>query len=225
MTFNRCPSIEHIAYYRRAARKNLLHKTPASAKKRRGSLSLRTKLYKKYKPPPKSLNTRIQKPSTSTAVAESDSSSDDDDLVDPNTLDLGSDFFKNQPTTATATEAPQFDCMVGVRLSDPDSDENDDEAVGVSQATTSHNKIELNQINEFNEKLERAKSQMAKAKFKPSTNMAEMSAVDVDIGALLSLGEGASNSISQPKERSKASKSKRKHEPDSDDDWEDVEGK
>lgn len=186
---------------------------------------MRRKLYNKYKPPPKTLRSAAAaKPSTSKAQADSDSSSDDDNFVNPNALDLGSEFF-TKAGPSDGVEPPQFDCNVGMQLSDSESD--DDEDTGNTSLGRATKPRDLNSIHEFNQNLERAKARMANAKFQASTSTsanADQGSGDFDVAALLSMGE-ASTSTKPSSQRSAGSKKKKNTaELDSDDEWEEVEG-
>lgn len=121
------------------------------APKRKSASTLRSKLYRKYKPPPKTLNSSVRKlasppivrkvtnvlPSTSRTIAakyESESeSSDDGGLVAPEELDFES-IAANAAAAAVAKVdreiVPTFDCNAGMRLSD--SSDNEDDNAGTS---------------------------------------------------------------------------------------------
>lgn len=181
--------------------------------------------------PPKNLN-------------DSDSeSSVDDYLVNPDQLDLNSDFFKNasdkkDESELKANEPPNFDCSGGVRA----SSESDNDAVDMESAPVedenkkktstmiakinkkSGNVIDLQENFKFNQNLESAKEQLAKIKDKKFTSNQEDS---VNVEQLLLMGEevGAPASTKEKLKKPVASSGKKRKKPtqDSDSDWEDVE--
>lgn len=190
------------------------------------------KLYNKYRPPPKvnkSSNSTVR-PSTSLSnvaggsrgIAQEDtdsSSSDVENFVNPNELDLGSEFFGNACATGPV-EAPNFDCNAGVHMSGSSSDASDEETQTQAKAGSSS---DLNQFHEYNKKLERAKSQMTRVKFTPTTDGHKLPATS-DINALLSMGEASALPHTKPVPK-KAKRSKKDHNDSDDSDWEEVEGK
>lgn len=113
---------------------------------------------------------------------------DDDDsdssvenyLLNPNEIDLGSEFFN--PNKVVASNVPQFDCNVGLNLTD-DSEEEVFEAV----PSTSQDAVvvDFNAHENFNKNLENAKEQLRNFK---STNFGHDNSV-VDVKQLLEIGE------------------------------------
>lgn len=183
------------------------------------------KLYNKYKPPPKTIKPSPSKVTATVTKAkkkdESDSSSDDDNFVNPNELDLASDFFNKNQKTKNADEAPVFDCNAGMNLtdsSDGGSDDDDDD-------NGSAKKVDLNRFTELHANLERAKAQLAKTNFQPTVEE-QKEASHIDVTALLSLGEGTSGQKHSSKQKKmKSNKKVEKEFIDSDEsDWEEVEG-
>lgn len=142
--------------YRKATKK--VAKTPKVSKStsRRPTQSLRSKLFRRYNPPPKTgpkspvpakvadilsgsqYTKRKQMPSTSTStsgsaqasVMQSDSeSSEDEGLVNPNEIDFNSEFFDvktNKTQSQQADVVPTFDCNAGMNLSDSSDEDNED---------------------------------------------------------------------------------------------------
>lgn len=103
--------------------------------------SLRSKMFNKYKPPPKTitspkpLNNQISKiledsqfkgkKSISSSQDSQDSdSSGDDYLVKPHEIDLKSNFFDVKSTEKT-DEPPNFDCNAGMQLTDSEIEDED----------------------------------------------------------------------------------------------------
>lgn len=123
---------------------------------RRQTASLRSKLFRRYNPPPQTGHRspvpakvndilsssqyaqRKQMPSTSTSTSgsaqasavQSDSgSSDDEGLVNPNEIDFNSEFFNvkaNKVSNQQEERAPTFDCNAGMHLSDSSEEDGDD---------------------------------------------------------------------------------------------------
>ncbi|XP_055918743.1 DNA repair protein complementing XP-C cells homolog [Eupeodes corollae] len=138
-----------------------------SKKRKSTGTSLRTKLFNKYKPPPKTVQRSNQsnqgeqrQPKQNTAQAEkkaaravtnkravlSDSeSSGDDYLVNPDEIDLKSSFFDVKPSTSTSNEnpdgVPKFDCNAGMQLSDSEENEDDDDETESSKDMTITNSL------------------------------------------------------------------------------------
>lgn len=130
----------------------------SSTSKRRppATSSLRSKLFRRYNPPPKTVskspipakvsdilsnsqyksNKSLMHPpkdkaSSARAVFSDSDSSDDDGLVNPNELDFSSEFFDvkkvaNRSNELEPISAPAFDCNAGVKLSDSSDDDDDD---------------------------------------------------------------------------------------------------
>lgn len=220
------------------AKGNRAKTSTAKRGNKRLSVSLRTKLYNKYKPPPKTIHSSSSVASTSKAThqstskaavkaAESDSSSsDDDNFVNPEELDLASAFF-DKNNAQPAETVPNFDCNAGLLMAGSDSeDDEDDVQTGAGRKPTSSQAkggTGLSQFQKFSENFERAKSQLQKATFTP-LNSSQNHNTSTDISKLLSLGEGVAAgdkaSTALPRKRRK------KDYDDSDDsDWEEVEGK
>lgn len=130
-----------------------LNKTPnlKASLSRRPTASLRSKLFRRYNPPPKAVprspvpakvadilsnsefKQRKQMASTSgseqASAVQSDSESSDDGLVNPNEIDFNSEFFdvktKDQGNQQQ-NNAPVFDCNAGMNLSDTSDDDNEE---------------------------------------------------------------------------------------------------
>ncbi|XP_030378291.1 DNA repair protein complementing XP-C cells homolog [Scaptodrosophila lebanonensis] len=185
----------------------------ASVKKRKPSgQSLRSKLYNKYRPPPKTFPTSPSQnsPSASSSnratasknartpnesgarernVDSSSESSVEDYLVNPADIDLGSTFF-----TAPAKDrspAPQFDCNAGIaNLSDSGSEDNNESSI--EESTT--NAFDFRSLLENANSLERTKDALAKrtaTAAPPSQGHGKKDAktAAMDVNALLALGE------------------------------------
>lgn len=213
------------------------------------SLSLRTKLYNKYKPPPKTLksantsSTSAGKPGTSTqshnetANDSESSSSDSENFIDPNDIDLNSKFFDKGNANAE-DNAPNFDCNAGLQISDSGSDGDEDTPSGSNDGGKTSGRTgapstdaDLSKFHEYSSNLEKAKSQLKKAKFAPTGGGDDQ----LDISKILAMGEGSSTVAKVDKvakkqpapPAAKVSKTKRKKVADDSDDsdWEEVEGK
>lgn len=222
----------------------------------------------KYNPPPKVKATLSEKvseilsssqfvhrqkmPSTSNAsnaskiFSTSDSgSSDEDVLVKPKKSVYNSAISapkQPQPASTSAeTQPPNFDCNIGVRLSDSsDDDDEDDDDDGsfveipnkesvtaepmINDAPSTQTFTDLSHFNEFHRNLESAKQEMIKFKEQEQKQASTSKAADVtDISKLLLMGEGIAG-----KPSSTPGTQKRKHQnvQNSDDsDWENVSGK
>lgn len=128
----------------------------ATSKRRAPTTSLRSKLFRRYNPPPKTIskspipakvndilsNSQYKsnkslthppkdKAASARAVFSDSESSDDDGMVDPNELDFSSEFFDVKKTANRSNElesnsVPAFDCNAGVKLSDSSDDDDDD---------------------------------------------------------------------------------------------------
>ncbi|XP_065090200.1 DNA repair protein complementing XP-C cells homolog isoform X2 [Ochlerotatus camptorhynchus] len=192
------------------------------------STSERKKLYEKYRP---SAGSKV---GTKQEGDDSDSSGDEH-LVNPEQLDLNSDFFIEPPAEKPAEEVLQFDCNAGVQLSDSSEEEGSDQGEPSEQgedAKRQANKKLIAKINQksqsfvnfeglqhLNEKIDQAKEQLALFKAKESTSDGL-----VNIGDLLALGEH--HEEKPPTRKTGKSKPlKKKKEEDSDSDWEEVEEK
>lgn len=159
---------------------------------------------------------------------ESDSSGDDH-LVDPNKVDLSSDFFKNKNHEVKA-QTPEFDCNVGCLTdSDDDDDDDDDNNDGENGKKIEANNISFDNLNKFTKNLEKAKESLKNYAYKSSKSTAK----NTDVNALLAMGETVpsaeqpSTSSSQPRTNKSSKSSRRRHveAADSDSDWEEVDGK
>lgn len=147
----------------------------ASSKNRQSSQSLRSKLFRRYNPPPKTtskspvpakvadilsnsqytarkqMSLSDKKPNPAAVFSDSDSS-DDDGLVRPSQLDFNSEFFDVKATTKNGqaeSSAPVFDCNAGMNLSDSsDDDANEfDEVAPDTNSDTSKKPSIINKIN------------------------------------------------------------------------------
>lgn len=233
---------------------------------------MRAKLFRKYRPPPKTVkptspskeplpprivsilsNSQFTKPkaigsSSSSSIArnnvESDSSSSDEDgLVNPADLD----FSQIAASAAIANKdvVPVFDCNAGVKLSDSDEENEEDEGEEIkdeeSPLPDTQNKIvnpiiskinkkssnevrDFSDLQTFHKNLESAKKHLTKLcedQKKSSDKSTNSNDDDTDVTKLLSLGEG----IPQTSD-SQSKRKRKKHQRDSDDsDWENVSGK
>lgn len=134
----------------------------STSKRRPPTTTLRSKLFRRYNPPPKTVSKspipakvadilsnsqyKSDKPlmhppkdkaSSARAVFSDSDSSDDDGLVNPNELDFSSEFFDvkkvaNRSNELESNSAPTFDCNAGVKLSDS-SDDDDNEFTEVAK--------------------------------------------------------------------------------------------
>ncbi|KAH8336829.1 hypothetical protein KR059_004986 [Drosophila kikkawai] len=196
------------------------HKAPSgikgsSVKKRKPSQqSLRSKLYNKYRPPPKTFPTspsqQQNSPSASgsknartpnesgardqhNAADSSSESSVEDYLVNPADLDLQSSFFVGQPTSAQQQQekekspVPQFDCNAGItNLSDSGSGSEDNNDSSIEDKTDG-NAFDFRGLLENANSLERTRDALSRRNVTatpPSSQAATM-----DVNALLALGE------------------------------------
>lgn len=145
--------------------------------RRQQSTSLRSKLHRRYNPPPKTMkspssrspipsnvasilansefkNRKQMKPSTSKnprAVFSDSDSSDDEGLVNPNEIDYNSKFFDVNKDNENGEAAPVFDCNAGMNLSDSSGDE-DLEDVPNDEEMSEENKKTASIINKINKK-------------------------------------------------------------------------
>jgi xeroderma pigmentosum group C-complementing protein len=220
---------------------------------------LRKKLYEKYKKPAaeqnkddedrpmlnKSIsqvlsNSKYKKKKEITqknANPSSDSeSSGDDYMVDPNNLDLNSDFFKPQTEQIEVEKPPNFDCNVGVALSDSESESeehNADNKKSEHQKSTnqlqsinaaSSSKVDFRKMHAFAKQLEHDKEQLLN--YKSNTSQENVNILD-----LLAMGEPswqqapitANEVVAKKMHSDKLNKKKKRKESESD--WEDVHGK
>ncbi|XP_075169823.1 DNA repair protein complementing XP-C cells homolog isoform X2 [Haematobia irritans] len=185
-----------IASATTAAKKRVEPKTRPSAKqatsRKRPGLSLRAKLYNKYRPLPKTLSPPSSdgknSPSASTSRTSSKnakvpnessarnrnedegSSSDgsiDNYLVDPEELDIQSSFFN--VTTKKATDkpsvspVPDFDCNAGMgNLSESASEDDENNHSNISHKKENTSSFDFRNILENVNSLERVKESLAK---------------------------------------------------------------
>lgn len=144
------------------------------------------------------------------AASDDSDSSGDDCLVDSGAIDLKSKFFDIVPTKSSQETVPEFDCNIGLKLSDSD---NESDNVEPSPTSIRNEKIiDFSKHQQYIQHLESAKTHLINFK---STSCNDSATTDV--GSLLALGEISSKSSERP------SKQKRTNV-DSDSDWEDVEG-
>lgn len=171
-------------------------------------------------------------------------SSGDEHLVDPANLRFDSKFFETKPSGPAAVEripTPVFDCNIGVKSSDSDSDE-DDEFLGftdisVTEQNTPDNNTPLcepttamafDKLDQFSRDMDLAKKNLKSYNENKKCNLNESV---VDVGRLLALGEA----IAQPQSHSAALPTKgrkraasaaavRQQQETDDSDWEEVEG-
>ncbi|XP_002015455.2 DNA repair protein complementing XP-C cells homolog [Drosophila persimilis] len=190
----------------------------ASVKKRKPSgQSLRSKLYNKYRPPPKtfqtspsqqnspsasgSKNARTPNESGSQDRQYADSSSEssvEDYLVNPADLDLRSSFFSAQPPSKDKSPAPQFDCNAGVKiLSDSGSEDNNDSSVE-DKAT---NAFDFRGLLENANSLERTRDALARRAVTAASP--KNRAATMDVNALLALGENPNQNYAKAIESDK----------------------
>lgn len=169
--------------------------------------------------------TAIKEFSKRKADSDSDSSdSDSDNFVNPNDLDLSSEFFTKTAATEGDT-APNFDCNAGIALGSSGSDDDDDDvevdkSKNQNSSTSSNDDGGLNRFQQYNDNLEKAKSQLAKAKFTLPVDTNK----SIDVTKLLSMGE-ASTVDTKPVPKERKNKRKKIEDESEDSDWEDVEGK
>ncbi|XP_034141671.1 DNA repair protein complementing XP-C cells homolog [Drosophila guanche] len=176
----------------------------ASVKKRKPSgQSLRSKLYNKYRPPPKTFPTSPSQQNSPSASGSknartpnesgaqdrhyADSSSEcsvDDYLVNPADLDLRSSFFSAQPSSKDKSPVPQFDCNAGIKAhSDSGSEDNNDSSV---EDTATH-AFDFRGLLENANSLERTRDALANRGVTAAS--AKNRAATMDVNALLALGE------------------------------------
>lgn len=146
-------------------------------------------------------------------ISESDSDSGDDNLVDPNKLDLNSDFF-NIPTKLNTPPPPDFDCNAGINSSDESEDDFADVPTD-DDKNKSVGDVNFVKLQEFSKNLEVAKEHLKNYKAKV---VEEAGAVDVS--QLLALGETEITKTSTKND----TKSKARKRKDSNSDWEEVQG-
>ncbi|XP_053696724.1 DNA repair protein complementing XP-C cells homolog [Sabethes cyaneus] len=208
-------------------RQTVGHRKGRSSAKLILSSSERKSLYDKYR----SKSAGVQKAQHSIGDSES---SGDEHLVNPEQLDLSSDFFKSGPSGAGPSEAahPDFDCNAGMHLSDSSDEDKKETLSFVESAETkgdtnrkliadinkkSSSFVQFENLEKFNKIVEQAKERVS------SYNALEgKSDNSTDVGVLLAMGEH------HTKEKGKESKSLakiQKTKKDSDSDWEEVESK
>ncbi|GAB0097557.1 hypothetical protein DMENIID0001_132070 [Sergentomyia squamirostris] len=216
-------------------------KRPASSKgkassagiKRKAAPNLRAKLFKRYKPPPKTVKSppgppriipgtiqqileksRYQKGKR--AVDSDDSgSSGDEHLVSASDLDLQSSFFTSK-TTKESSPPPNFDCNVGMRLSDSeDEEENPPEDAGDTKIMSNI----VSRINQSSSKLIGFRKLADFTEEKPQ-NDDGVKDENLDISKLLAIGESTG---SRAKSQKSSKSRKRAAARDSESDWEEVE--
>ncbi|XP_062561773.1 DNA repair protein complementing XP-C cells homolog [Armigeres subalbatus] len=173
---------------------------------------------------------KIQSDEIKSNLKDSDSSGDEH-LVNPNQLDLNSDFFNEAPVEQHSENVPEFDCNVGVRLSDS-SEKDDSDAMDtceqqcdgdVTRPTgkdliakinrSSRTFVNFEGVNQFNKNIQQAKIQFNSMKSKESKRDTA-----VDIGDLLAMGE-------HQKGETSVGPTAKNMKDESDSDWEEVEEK
>ncbi|XP_059615349.1 DNA repair protein complementing XP-C cells homolog [Phlebotomus argentipes] len=210
---------------------------------KRKTANLRSKLFKKYQPPPKTVKSppgppriipgsiqqilnqsRYQK-GKKVAQSEDSSSSGDEHLVPASELDLGSSFFSGKDRKE-ATPPPEFDCNIGTRLSDS---EEEDEQPDIEEKDAKIMSKIVSRINQSSSKSVHFRKLADFTEAKPETSSAAKHD-NLDISSLLAMGEStgaAAKSVAKsPSKSQKAAKGrKRAAARDSESDWEEVEGK
>ncbi|XP_054736573.1 DNA repair protein complementing XP-C cells homolog isoform X1 [Anastrepha obliqua] len=192
-------------------------KQTAIKKRKSAGQSLRSKLYNKYRPPPKTFpspnSAGSNSPSASTSRTASknakvpnesgepgnDSSSDssvEDYLVNPADIDLQSSFFnvRHEGKAESISPPPIFDCNAGItKLSDSGSEDNESSA----EEQTNEKAFDFGNLLDNVNSLERAKDTIAKraADKKQDTKATEgnYNTTAMDVNSLLALGEKKSN--------------------------------
>ncbi|EDV36581.1 uncharacterized protein Dana_GF13029 [Drosophila ananassae] len=182
----------------------------SSVKKRKPSgQSLRSKLYNKYRPPPKTFGTSPSQQQNSPSASGSknartpnesgarnqhhdaaDSSSEssvEDYLVNPADLDLQSTFFAGQPEKSKEkSPVPQFDCNAGItNLSDSGSGSEDNNDSSMEDKAS--NAFDFRGLLENANSLERTRDAIAKRNVTATPPKSQTATMDVN--ALLALGE------------------------------------
>ncbi|XP_067631906.1 DNA repair protein complementing XP-C cells homolog isoform X3 [Eurosta solidaginis] len=201
-----------------ASPKSAVVKQTAIKKRKGAGQSLRTKLYNKYRPPPKtcpspnsagsnspsastsrtaSKNVKMLNESGEPGSVSSSESSVDDYLVNPEDIDFQSSFFNvrnSEDKTTALTKPPVFDCNAGVgKLSDSGSEDNESSTEEQGNAKSFDFANLLDNVNS----LERAKDTIAKraaAKEQENTKITGRSGnkcntTTMDVNTLLALGE------------------------------------
>ncbi|KAH8275328.1 hypothetical protein KR026_005115 [Drosophila bipectinata] len=182
----------------------------SSVKKRKPSgQSLRSKLYNKYRPPPKTFATSPSQQQNSPSASGSknartpnesgardqhhdaaDSSSEssvEDYLVNPADLDLQSTFFAGQQEKSKEkSPVPQFDCNAGItNLSDSGSGSEDNNDSSMEDKAS--NAFDFRGLLENANSLERTRDALAKRNVTATPPKSQTATMDVN--ALLALGE------------------------------------
>ncbi|XP_017078618.1 DNA repair protein complementing XP-C cells homolog isoform X2 [Drosophila eugracilis] len=180
----------------------------SSVKKRKPTgQSLRSKLYNKYRPPPKTFPTSPSQQENSPRASGSknartpnesgvrnqhdhaDSSSEssvEDYLVNPADLDLHSTFFAGGQKEKEKSPAPQFDCNAGItNLSDSGSGSEDNN--DSSFEDKAGNAFDFRGLLENANSLERTKEALSKRNVTATPPGSK--AATMDVNALLALGE------------------------------------
>lgn len=145
-----------------------------------------------------------------------------------------SNHKEDEPNKSDDEKAPNFDCSGGLNLSDDSDDDDDDfDEVAPSQQAAAHHAdavnensinenaanaaVDLKKVHDNYQKFERAKEKMKN--YKKAATSGESQKENVDIAGLLAMGE-------QSNGRKKSSQKRvQRDESDSDEAWEDVEGK
>ncbi|XP_033156406.1 DNA repair protein complementing XP-C cells homolog isoform X2 [Drosophila mauritiana] len=198
------------------------HKPPSgikgsSVKKRKPTgQSLRSKLYNKYRPPPKTFPTSPSQQQENTPRASgsknaktpnesgsrnqhdpADSSSEssvEDYLVNPADLDLHSTFFAGGQKEKSP--APQFDCNAGItNLSDSGSEDNNES----SFEDKAGNAFDFRGLLENANSLERTRDALSKRNVTATPPKSQ--AATMDVNALLALGENQNYQSVEVEER------------------------
>ncbi|XP_016953259.1 DNA repair protein complementing XP-C cells homolog [Drosophila biarmipes] len=202
------------------------HKPPSgikgsSVKKRKPTgQSLRSKLYNKYRPPPKTFPTspsqqqdnsprasgskNVRTPNESGArnqhdAADSSSeSSVEDYLVNPADLDLHSTFFAGGQKEKEKSPAPQFDCNAGItNLSDSGSGSEDNNESSFEDKAG--NAFDFRGLLENANSLERTRDALSKRNVTATPPRSQ--AATMDVNALLALGENQNYQSVEVEER------------------------
>ncbi|KAH8290694.1 hypothetical protein KR054_005041 [Drosophila jambulina] len=190
----------------------------SSVKKRKPSQqSLRSKLYNKYRPPPKTFPTspsqQQQQNSPSASGSKNartpnesgardqhdgaDSSSEssvEDYLVNPADLDLQSSFFVAQPTSAQQQEkekekspVPQFDCNAGITNLSDSGSGSEDNNDSSIEDKADGNAFDFRGLLENANSLERTRDALSRRNITATPTHSQ--AATMDVNALLALGE------------------------------------
>ncbi|EDV92497.1 GH13928 [Drosophila grimshawi] len=185
----------------------------ASVKKRKPSgQSLRSKLFNKYRPPPKTFPTsptqnspsasgsasrlpaskNAKTPNESNNADSSSESSVDDYLVNPAEIDLRSSFFT---ATKEKSPAPQFDCNAGItNLSNSGSGSEDNNESSLEDNASNNKAFDFRGLLENANSLERTREALLSKRTAMATPPGSQArrnsnAAAMDVNALLALGE------------------------------------